>query len=160
MNILKQDLASEQNILSIDDMELLNCFQKKFPLVSKPYLQIALELNKTEEEVMERFRWFLKNGYISRIGAVLDPKKIGASTLVAVSIADDEINVKAKKISQLPGVNHNYKREHQYNLWFVVTAANQQELTKTLNQAQQIAQSHLLDLPMVKRYHIDLGFSL
>ncbi|HAY28841.1 MAG TPA: Lrp/AsnC family transcriptional regulator [Candidatus Accumulibacter sp.] len=57
-------------------------------------------------------------------------------------------------------MNHNYEREPRYNLWFVVTAGSEGRLHATLGAIEQLADCPLLRLPMLREYHIDLGFAL
>ena len=64
------------------------------------------------------------DGRISRIGAVLRPGCFGASTLVAMAVPAARLAEVAGLVNAFPGVNHNYQREHAYNLWFVLTAGD------------------------------------
>ena len=63
-------------------------------------------------------------------------------------------------ISTLPEVNHNYEREHRYNLWFVVTAADAQRLGEVLHRIESRTGLRVLRLPLLEEFHIDLGFPL
>jgi DNA-binding Lrp family transcriptional regulator len=97
---------------------------------------------------------------ISRIGPVFTPNRIGVSTLAAMSIAEDELECVARIISAFPEVNHNYQREHEFNLWFVVTASSEEHLAIVLHEIEQHAGHSLMSLPMLEDYFIDLGFKL
>ncbi len=78
-----------------------------------------------------------------------------------MAVPDLEVDDVAHWISGLPQVNHNYLREDEFNLWFVVTAPNQEAVTEVLdNLRQKFPRTPLLNLPMEKGYHIDLGFPL
>jgi DNA-binding Lrp family transcriptional regulator len=57
-------------------------------------------------------------------------------------------------------VNHNYEREHHFNLWFVATATNAAHLERVLQSIEQATGLAVMRLPMVQDYHIDLGFDL
>jgi DNA-binding Lrp family transcriptional regulator len=63
-----------------------------------------------------------ETGVVSRVGAVFAPRRVGASTLAALAVPPDRLEEIAARVSARPEVNHNYEREHRYNLWFVVTA--------------------------------------
>ncbi len=69
----------------------------------------------------------------------------------------DEI---AELINSFQEVNHNYEREHAYNLWFVVIASSQQHLQSVLDRMEEVTGFSTLCLPMLKEYHINLGFKL
>ena len=98
--------------------------------------------------------------YISRLGAVVTPHKAGWSTLAALSVPEDELEEIAEMINACPGVNHNYERSHEFNLWFVVTGADQQTVETTLSEIEAATGYEVLNLPLVEAYQLDLGFPL
>ena len=142
------------------EKKLLNDFQHDLPLSPTPYADIAHRLGVSEEEVMETIERLQRSGVISRIGPVFTPNRIGVSTLAAMSIPDDELECVARIISACPEVNHNYQREHEFNLWFVVTASSEEHLAIVLHEIEQHAGYSLMSLPMLEDYFIDLGFKL
>lgn len=140
--------------------KLLNDFQRNFPLEPLPFEQIARRLNTSPERVLQTLKDLQARGAVSRVGPVFRPNTVGASTLAAMSVPARKLDDIAAIINQFPQVNHNYEREHHYNLWFVVTAENTQALNETLRQIQLESGYHVLSLPLVKDYHIDLGFRM
>ena len=139
---------------------LLNDFQRDFPLVARPFAALATTLGCTEDRVIEQLQHMHADGRISRIGAVLRPGCFGASTLVAMAVPAARLAEVAGLVNAFPGVNHNYQREHAYNLWFVLTAGDSGALTQTLRQIEMQSGLATLSLPMEKAYHIDMGFPL
>lgn len=146
--------------LSPLDCALLNRVQKDFPLDSRPFATIAEELGMPEQAVIDRLQALAALGAISRFGAVFKPNVVGASTLAAMAVPQDRIEETAAVVNAMPGVNHNYLREHEYNLWFVIIAPDRPELDERLSAIQSKTGYPLLDLPMEQSYHIDLGFAL
>lgn len=146
--------------LSRQDRELLNCLQSELPLQTRPFRKAAEQLGWSEQAVVERLQALETEGVISRFGGVFTPNKAGASTLVAMAVPEAEIDGIAAAISMISGVNHNYQREHAYNLWFVLTGPDRQYLDKSLARLQKHYGLPLLDLPMEHAFHIDLGFAL
>ena len=63
-------------------------------------------------------------------------------------------------VSSYPEVNHNYEREHHYNLWFVVATEREQRLREVLTELEARTGLKVLDLPLLEDFHIDLGFDL
>ena len=142
------------------EMQLLNDFQHNFPLVSRPFAHIADRLQVSENSVLTHL-WRLRTlGAVSRVGPVFSPGCIGASTLAALAVPQAQVEPMAEWISGLPEVNHNYQREHDYNLWFVVTAANEIHLQQVLDRIARHSHWPMLTLPLLERFHIDLGFDL
>lgn len=142
------------------DFQLLNDFQRNFPLCPAPFAELAAKLGVAETAVLRTLEQLRREGKISRVGAVFAPKRIGASTLAAMAVAPEKLAVVAEAVNRFPEVNHNYEREHRYNLWFVVTAGSEGRLEAALGAIEQAAGHPILKLPLVQEYHIDLGFSL
>lgn len=142
------------------DFRLLNDWQRGFPLVSRPYAELAHSLGLCEAEVIARLKKLAEDGALSRVGAVFRPHTLGWSTLAAVSVPENRIEAVAQRINGYPEVNHNYEREHAFNLWFVATAPTREQVGEVLTEIGRAAGSAVLDLPMLENFHIDLGFDL
>ena len=149
-------------MLTVDaeDLQLLDLLQKDFPLTRRPFTAIAARLGRTEAGIVKRLKALQEAGVISRLGAVFNHETAGASTLVAMAVPEGNMDAVAACISALPQVNHNYQREDRYNLWFVMTAPGRGEIDAVLATLRQWPGYPMLDLPMEKGYHIDLGFAL
>ena len=142
------------------DKRLLNEFQRDFPLSPTPYADIAARLDVTEAEVLDALRRLSESGAISRVGPVIRPHAIGASTLAALRVPPERLEAVAALVNGYPEVNHNYEREHAYNLWFVLTAPSKQRLAEVLRDIERRTGLTPINLPLVRDYHIDLGFEL
>jgi DNA-binding Lrp family transcriptional regulator len=142
------------------DERLLNDYQRDFPLTSRPFADIATDLGVTEDEVVARYAELQAQGAVSRLGAVVRPHALGVSTLAAVAVPVEHVEEAGRRIATHPEVNHCYEREHAYNLWFVVTAADEPALRRTLATIERECGAAVLDLPLVEAFHIDLGFAL
>lgn len=147
-------------LLSDLDRRLLDDYQHDFPLEPQPYARIAQQLGVSESKVLERLAYLKRFGALSRVGAVLRPNHVGASTLAALSVPPADLETVAALVSAYPEVNHNYEREHDYNLWFVVTAKDRARIDGVLSEIAAATGLQPLDLPMLEDYFIDLGFSL
>jgi DNA-binding Lrp family transcriptional regulator len=89
------------------------------------------------------------------------PGRIGAATLAAMSVPAERLQEVAETVSGHAEVNHNYEREHSYNLWFVVTAPDAARVNAVVREIELAAAcGRVLSLPMVEPYHLDLGFDL
>ncbi len=142
------------------EQRLLNDFQQGIPLSPTPFADIAAQLGVYETTVLETYRRLQTEGIISRIGAVFRPNRIGASTLAAMAVDPQALEATAKIVNEFIEVNHNYEREHEYNLWFVVTADDEDQLQQVLRRIEQRSGYPVLDLPLENEFFIDLGFDL
>ncbi len=154
---MTQDQSATMTLLH---KQLLDRFQRGFPLTPTPYQDIANELDCSEQEVLDALAFLREAAVISRIGPVFNHARAGSSTLAAMAVPADELDYVAELVNGYKEVNHNYAREHYYNLWFVVTASDDLHLKRTLNEISDVAGYPILNLPMEKAYHIDLGFKL
>lgn len=139
---------------------LIDGYQRDFPIVPQPFAEIAAALGLAEIDVLSRLRALSERGALSRVGAVVRPHAAGRSTLAAIAAPPERIEAAAARINAYEGVNHNYQREGAWNLWFVVTGATQSDVDAMLAGIAGDTGLPLLNLPLEKSYHIDLGFAL
>ena len=103
------------------DNELLNLLQSEFPISETPFLDLGHKLSISEDEVISRINKLKEINYIRQISAIFDTRSMKyKSTLVAMAYEDSNVDDAAQVINQHPGVTHNYKRNHFYNLWFTL----------------------------------------
>jgi len=140
--------------------KLLNEYQHNFPVTSTPYADIGKRLGVDEQAIIELLKDLDEKSILSRVGPVFRPNRIGVSTLAAMAVPEHKLEAIANIISSYSAVNHNYEREHHFNLWFVVTAENKLLLDSTLEDMEVKTDIRIMSLPMEKDYHIDLGFPL
>ena len=155
-------MDARASIAPLDDLErrLVDGFQRGFPLVARPYAQIAAQLGATERDVIDAVARRLADGVVSRVGAVFRPGVIGASTLAAIAVPRERLAEVARIVSAHDEVNHNYEREHAFNLWFVATAPDAAHLDAALASIGREAGLPVIRLPLVRDYWIDLGFDV
>ena len=142
------------------DRRLLDGYQRRFPLVPRPYRRLADDLGIEEDEVIARLERLHAAGAVSRVGAVVRPNAAGASTLAAMAVPPARLAEVADLVSGYAEVNHNYEREHELNLWFVVAAGDRVGVDAVLADIAARTGLQVLDLPLEETFHIDLGFEL
>ena len=77
-----------------------------------------------------------------------------------MAVPEDELERVAAMVSEFDEVNHNYEREHEYNLWFVVATEDEQRLEAVLAEIEARCGYPVMDLPLEQEFFIDLGFDL
>jgi DNA-binding Lrp family transcriptional regulator len=142
------------------DKRLLDDFQQDFPVCPRPYAAMAERVGSDEETVIARLANLEERGCLSRVGPVFRPGALGASTLAAMAVPADRLQAVADMVSAYVEVNHNYEREHEFNLWFVVTASDEQAVAAVLEDVGRRTGLAVMDLPLLEEFHIDLGFPL
>ena len=146
--------------LSPLEEQILNGYQRDFPLEPRPYDRVAGGLGISEEELLDILSSLQERRVISRVGPVVKPQTVGASTLAAMQVPKTRLKKIADIVSSFEAVNHNYEREHKLNLWFVVTAADEDGVKDVLNEIEKQTGIGVIDLPLLTSFHIDLGFDL
>ncbi|SFK74342.1 DNA-binding transcriptional regulator, Lrp family [Halogranum rubrum] len=144
----------------LDDVDatLIDEYQSGFPVVERPFRVVAEGLGVDESEALERVRRLREYGVFRRFGAVLNPPVIGSSTLAAVRAPEDRFEEVAAVINDYRQVNHNYRRDHEWNMWFVVTAGSRETRDRILDEIEERTGCAVLNLPMLTDYYIDLEF--
>ena len=142
------------------DRALLDDWQRDFPVTERPFQVLAYVLGLTEDEVIDRLARMRAAGRITRVGATIAPGTVSASTLAAVAAPEDQIEDVAAIIDSEPGVNHNYQREDQWNLWFVATGPDRAHVDETLDRISARTGLRVLDLRLVRPFNVDLGFRM
>ncbi len=111
-----------QQTLTLFEKDLLDRIQQAIPLVERPFAELARQLGGTEAAVLETLAR-LKNEFrvVRQISAIFDTRALGySSALVAARYDEDVLDARAAIISRHPGVSHNYRRAHAYNLWYTL----------------------------------------
>jgi DNA-binding Lrp family transcriptional regulator len=144
-----------------NEMRILAAIQEDFPISKRPFLDIANRLELEEDEVILKIKHLRKLGLIRKMGAVINPKKIGyVSLLAAATIPEDHIDSIANIINEYPGVTHNYLREGKPNLWFTLTEPNSETLDENLKNIEEKIGVPILRLPMTKKYKIGVKLDI
>ena len=126
--------ANQEQQLDAVDKKLLNEIQWVFPLVDRPYLEIAKRYDISEEDVMRRIAFMKDMGIIRQINAIFDTRRLGyKSALVAFAVRPDKLDYVAGKVNQHPGVSHNYERNHEYNMWFTLAVPPGSDMKQELD---------------------------
>ena len=143
------------------DEKILRRIEREFPVSPYPYRDLAEDLDLCVEEVISRISRLKKKGIILRIGAFFDSEKLGfKSTLVAMKVPQARLQEVAKIVNYYPGVTHNYSRDHEFNLWFVLMGKSEKEINETLRKIKnQTGIAQILKLPKRRWFKLYLNFT-
>jgi len=142
------------------DKKILNIIQKDFPVVAEPFMAVAEKVGINEDEVLKRIEQMKQEGIIRRIGAVFDSRKLGfVSTLCAARVPEEKLKDFVKVVNSYPGVTHNYRRNHAYNVWFTFIAPDETTLKQSLAEiADRTGIPEILDMRATRTFKIDASF--
>ena len=152
--------------LSVDDRLILDHLQREVPLVEHPYEEIGRQVGLSEEEVLARITALSgpPPAPIRQVSAIFDSKRLGySSCLVAAKVEEQQLAQAVRVINEHPGVSHNYRREHAFNLWFTlaVPPGSTLGLDGTLAALKRLSGAQeMRPLPTLKLYKIGVRFDL
>ena len=105
------------------DKQLCDLIQNDFPVTERPYAALGETLGMGEDEVLERVTRLRGERIIRQISAIFDTRKLGyRSMLVAARTAPERADAAAEVINTHPGVTHNYRRDHEFNICLLYTS--------------------------------------
>lgn len=131
-------------------------------MTAAPFADVALRLGIGEADALDRIGRLKAKGIIRRIGAVFDLRKMGfVSTLCAARVPEEKMAAFVKTVNDCPGVTHNYRREHEYNVWFTLIAPDEEELSALLAGIKfNSGIDDILSLRAVRTFKINARFEM
>ncbi|MCE1250178.1 MAG: Lrp/AsnC family transcriptional regulator [Comamonadaceae bacterium] len=124
------------------DRALIAATQGGLPLVARPYEAVGAMLGVPGELVRERLAQMLAQGLIRRIGAVPNHYRLGytANGMSVWDVADEQVAELGRRVAELPGVSHCYRRPRHlpgwpYNLFAMLHGTSREAVEQ---QAQDI----------------------
>ncbi len=156
------DASTNDPALDDLDRELLNAVQWDFPLDPRPFAVLADRLGVDEPTVRARVAKVKDTGVLRQLSAIFDTRALGySSALVAAKIDPDAIDDAAACISAHPGVSHNYKRNHEYNLWYTVAVPPGESLEAHVDVLHRESGARVTrKLPTLKLYKIGVKLDM
>ena len=150
-------LHQEALELSDFDCTLINALQSDFPLSSSPFDDLGEFLGTNAEDLMAGVKSLLDRGVITRFGPLFNIEHLGGQfSLCALKVPIERFDAVADLVNSYPQVAHNYQREHQWNMWFVLAAENGAELEKTFREIELLSGCPAINLPKEKEFYVGL----
>jgi siroheme decarboxylase len=152
----------EERGFSMDttDRALLNAIQNEFPIDVHPYAILGKLVGTSEEDAFLRIQHLRQQGIIRRVGGVFDSRRLGYfSTLCAAKVSEEKIPILAQLLNTIPGVTHNYVRNHDYNIWFTLIARSEEAAERIIQTIRNnLGIPEVFSLPATRLYKINVNF--
>ncbi|MGI8747175.1 MAG: siroheme decarboxylase subunit alpha, partial [Deinococcus sp.] len=141
---------------------LLNRIQKDIPIVLRPYEVLGADVGLSEGEVLEILREVKEGGVLRQVSAIFDTRTLGyQSSLVAAVYDDDSLDAGAEVINGHPGVSHNYRRNHSFNLWYTIAVPPESDLEAHVQRLHELSGARLTRLmPTLHLFKIGVEFDM
>ncbi|MES0396802.1 MAG: AsnC family transcriptional regulator [Syntrophobacteria bacterium] len=159
----KPSKGKENNAL-MDEMDrmILNEIQSHFPIEARPYQVLGEKLGCSEEEVLQRVQDLKDREVIRRIGANCNSRKLGyTSTLCAAKVPSRLMARFVEVVNSYMGVTHNYRRDHDYNIWFTLIAPSEEKIERILREIIELTGvGEVNSLPAERLFKIQVDFEV
>jgi len=141
------------------DKKILNIMQEEFPVTQRPFAGVGKLVGLEEKEVIERVRRLKNDGYIRRIGPILERKKLKyVSALCGVHVDEDKLMDFVDEINKHSGVTHNYERDGDLNIWFTIASKTKNEIDGFLSDMEKKHEVKIYRFPEKKVFKIKTYF--
>jgi len=149
--------------MSLSDLErrFINQYQGGFPLLEQPFRMVAADLGCSERTLIDSISHLLDTGVLSRFGPLFDAVKLGGGlTLAAMSVPEEQFEHITDVVNAYDEVAHNYRREHELNMWFVLATESPEDIGNTLDRIEQATGLKIYNFPKLKEFYIGLCLHL
>ena len=141
------------------DRRIINTLQDGFPISPRPYAEMAKQLDTDEATLLDRLQHLLDDKILTRFGPMYQVERFGgAFSLVAMSVPDKEFERVATIVNGFPEVAHNYQREHDFNMWFVLATETPEAISQTLQAIEQASGYPCYNMPKQNEFYVRLKF--
>lgn len=145
----------------MSDALLIERLHGGLPLVDRPFAAMAGALGLDEDALIERLRSLLSHGLLTRFGPLFQIERAGGLfVLAALAVPEERYEAVTALVNAHPEVAHNYRREHAWNMWFVVAVEHRAEADKVLASIEAETGLAVLALPKEREYFVELRLPL
>lgn len=139
------------------DRDLINGLHGGLAICERPYLEAAQRLGLSEDELLARLTRLLADGVLTRVGPLYQIERMGgAFTLAALHAPADQFEQVAQCVNALPQVAHNYARDHDLNMWFVIATETPGEIDTVIAQIERETGCSVFNFPKSREYFVEL----
>jgi siroheme decarboxylase len=139
------------------DRAIINQLQGGFPLCERPYEQLAPKFGITAQELLTRLQVLLDKKILSRFGPMYHAEKLGGGlTLAALAVPPQRFEEVTAIVNAFPEVAHNYAREHELNMWFVLATETPERISAVIAEIEVRTGLHVYNMPKEREYFVGL----
>ena len=139
------------------DRDIINGLHGGLAICERPYLEAAQRLGLDEDDLLTRLTRLLKDGVLTRVGPLYQIERMGgAFTLAALHAPTDTYEEVAQRVNALPQVAHNYARDHELNMWFVIATETPREIEDVIKRIERETGCSVFNFPKSREYFVEL----
>jgi DNA-binding Lrp family transcriptional regulator len=139
------------------DRDIINGLHGGLAICERPYLEAAQRLGLEEDALLARLARMLEEGVLTRVGPLYQIERMGgAFTLAALHAPAERYEQVAQQVNALPQVAHNYARDHELNMWFVIATETPGEIDAVIAQIERETGCDVFNFPKSREYFVEL----
>lgn len=143
------------------DRAILNTLQDGFPVCERPFRMVAAGLGISETTLIERLEALLAAGMLSRFGPLYHAEHLGGAVLLAaMQVPTADLERVAALVNEFPEVAHNYARDHELNLWFVIATEHPARVPAVVTEIESVTGLKVYPFPKREEYFVGLRFEV
>ncbi len=158
MSAMTECLAATPEFTEVE-RAVINRLQAGLPLVHSPYAAVADELGMTEGVVLNTLQDLLARRILTRFGPMFHAGEMGGGlTLAAMRIPEQDFESVTAKVNAFEEVAHNYRREHELNMWFVLATEAPDDIARVITGIESATGYPVYNMPKEEEFHVHLHF--
>ncbi len=143
------------------DRTIINQLQGGFPLCEQPWAQLEQTLEIPADEIIQRIKTMQSAGLISRFGPLYHAEKMGGGlTLAAIKVPEERYEDVTDIVNSFDEVAHNYARDHELNMWFVVATETPEEIESVISDIEKQTGLKVYNMPKQQEFFLQLIFEV
>ena len=153
--------VNEGRQVDVLDRAIINRLQGGFPVCERPFARLAENLGTNEEELISRISTLLGQGVLTRFGPMYNAERMGgALTLCAMWVPNEVFEGVTEQVNAHPEVAHNYARDHELNMWFVLATETPERINEVIEEIERETGLHVFNMPKIDEFFIGLRFDV
>jgi len=141
------------------DRKIINLLQDGIPVCDHPFARAAEKIEISEDALRKRLIRLRDNGIITRIGPMFHAERLGGGlTLAAMRIPEEDFDRVATQVNTFDEVAHNYERDHEFNMWFVLATENAGRINEVLESIEKKTGYPVYNMPKLEEFYVGLKF--
>lgn len=156
-----QDSARDTGAAMIDPVNrrIINGLQGGFPVGERPYAEAARRLGIDETDLIVRLEALLDRGVLTRFGPLYHAERLGGGlALAAMAVPEPEFDRVAGLVNAHAEVAHNYARDHELNMWFVLATESPSRMEEVAAEIERETGLTVYQMPKIEEFFVGLRF--
>ena len=142
------------------DRKIINQLQGGFPVCEFPFQEVASRIDVEQQDLRHRIAKLIEANVLTRFGPMFQIERMGgAFSLAAIKVPEEDFARVTEVVNAFPEVAHNYRREHAFNMWFVLATETPEGIAQILERLQTACGYQVYNMPKEKEYFVGARFS-